>query len=220
MSIKDLPQHERPREKLIAQGVENLTDKELLAVLLRTGRKGKTVLEIAQDILKKFPKKKILDITFDDLKKVEGIDIGKACTLLAALEFSKRVLETDQNKRPVIETTKDALVQLHDIRNHKKEHFVALYLNARDELVHKETISIGIVNASLVHPREVFAPAFERNATSLIVAHNHPSGDPEPTPEDFDVTKRLQEAGELLGVDLKKHIIVTKDGYEEVSKDY
>lgn len=219
MSINNLPAHERPREKLIAKGVANLSDKELLAVLLRTGRAGKNALDIAADILKKFPKEKILDVAFADLKAIKGIDIGKACTLLASFEFTKRASGAHQNGRPVIRSVEDALAQLHDIRNHKKEHFVALYLNARNELIHREEISVGTVNASIVHPRDVFAPALEHNATAVIVAHNHPSGSPDPSPEDFDVTGRLKEAGKLMGLNLLYHLILTKDRHATIHQN-
>ncbi|MHB1163126.1 MAG: RadC family protein [Minisyncoccota bacterium] len=218
-AIKNLPAHERPREKLIEKGVANLTDKELLAILLRTGRAGKSALDVAESILAKYPKKEILDVSFDDLKKVNGIGADKACTLLAALEFTKRALDVQKNGRPIIENTEQALAQLHDIRSHKKEHFVALYLNARNELIHREDISIGTVNASIVHPRDVFAPALEHNATAVIVAHNHPSGNSEPSPEDYEVTIRLKDSGRLLGITLVEHIIVTKDAHATVRQN-
>lgn len=216
LAIKNLPAHERPREKLIAKGVGNLTDRELLAILLRTGQKGKSALDIAESILAKYPKKKILGVSFADLKKMNGIGADKACTLLAAIEFTKRALEVQKGGRPIIENTEQALAQLHDIRAHKKEHFVALYLNARNELIHREDISVGTVNASIVHPRDVFAPALEHNATAVIVAHNHPSDNPEPSPEDHDVTARLKDAGKLLGITLVEHIIVTKDSHTTI----
>ena len=215
MSIKDLPAHERPREKLIAHGVENLTDRELLAVLLRTGRAGKSALDIADTLLKKFTKAKVFDATYADLTGVSGIDAGKACTILAACEFTKRALNAHKTGRPIITTTEDVLAQIHDIRTHKKEHFVALYLNARNELIHRENISVGTVNASIVHPRDVFAPALEHNATAVIVAHNHPSGDPTPSPEDREVTRRLKEAGNNLGIRLLQHVVVSADGYAD-----
>ncbi len=213
LAIKNLPAHERPREKLIAKGVGNLTDKELLAILLRTGQKGKSAIDIAEGMLAKYPKKQILEVSFDDLKKLNGIGADKACTLLAAIEFTKRALGVQRGGRPLIESTEHALSQLHDIRIHKKEHFVALYLNARNELIHREDISIGTVNASIVHPRDVFAPALEHNATAVIVAHNHPSGSVEPSPEDREVTIRLKDAGKLLGITLVEHIVVTKDAH-------
>ena len=213
LAIKNLPAHERPREKLIEKGVENLTDKELLAILLRTGRAGKSAVDIAGDILAKHPKKKILSVSFADLKKVNGVGADKACTLLAAFEFTKRSLGVQRGGRPIIENTEQALAQLHDIRAHKKEHFVALYLNARNELIHREDISIGTVNASIVHPRDVFAPALEHNATAVIVAHNHPSGTADPSPEDREVTVRLRDAGRLLGITLIEHLVLTKDAH-------
>lgn len=216
--IKNLPAHERPREKLIEKGAENLTDKELLAILLRTGRTGKSALDISESILIKYPKKKLLDISFADLKKVSGVGADKACTLLAAFELTKRSLGVTKNGRPVIESDDQALAQLHDIRSHKKEHFVALYLNARNELIHREDISVGTVNASIVHPRDVFAPALEHNATAVIVAHNHPSGSSEPSPEDEEVTARLKEAGKLLGIRVLQHLILTKDAHAALTK--
>jgi len=219
MSIKNLPAHERPREKLIAKGPENLTDVELLAILLRTGRAGKSALDIAESILTKYSKKRILDITLADLRAIKGIDAGKACTLLAAFEFTKRAAGAHKNGRPIIQSIEDALAQLHDIRNHKKEHFVALYLNARNELVHREDISVGTVNASIVHPRDVFAPALEHNATVVIVAHNHPSGSSEPSAEDYEVTDRLKSAGKLLGIQLLYHVILTKDGHATIHQN-
>lgn len=219
LAIKNLPVHERPREKLIAKGVENLMDKELLAILLRTGQKGKSAIDIASSILVKYPKKDILDVSFADLKKMSGIGADKACTLLAAFELTKRVLGTEKGGRPTIENIEQALAQLHDIRDHKKEHFVALYLNARNELIHREDISVGTVNASIVHPRDVFAPALEHNATAVIVAHNHPSGTPEPSPEDYAVTARLKEAGKVIGIELLYHLILTKDRHASIHQN-
>lgn len=216
VGIKNLPAHERPREKLIERGVENLTDKELLAILLRTGRAGRSALDIAETILSKYPKRKLIEISLADLKVVSGVDIGKACTLIAAIELTKRALGVQKTGRPIIESDEQALAQLHDIRNHKKEHFVALYLNARNELIHREDISVGTVNASIVHPRDIFAPAFEHNATAVIVAHNHPSGSSDPSPEDKEVTARLSEAGKLLGIRLLQHLILTKDEHDTV----
>lgn len=220
MKIMDLPKHERPREKLVEKGVENLSTKELLAVLFRTGRAGKSALEVAESLLKAFPKEKILTASLADMRLIPGIDISKACTVLAAVELTQRALGTRQNGRPVIENDEHALAQLHDIRAHKKEHFVALYLNSRRELMHREVISIGTVNASIVHPRDVFAPAIEHNATAVIVAHNHPSGNPEPSPEDRKVTKNLQTAGEYLNIQLLSHLILTKEAYYALQVEY
>ena len=201
------------------QGAASLRDSELLAILLRTGTKGKSVLTIAEEILRKYPKRAMLDVTYEDLKQVKGISAAKAATLLAAFALSGRILQAQQSGRPLIETVEQAVAQIHDIRTHKREHFVALYLNARNELIHRENISVGTVNASIIHPRDVFAPAIEHNATSVIVAHNHPSGDTTPSPEDREVTVRLKEAGQLLGISLLSHVVVTKDSHSTIPKE-
>ena len=213
MKIKDLPKIERPREKLIAKGVENLKDSELLAILLRTGTIGKNVIEIASQILSKYSKKRLLQMTYQDLSKISGIDSAKATTLLAAFELSKRALEVNDTNLPVISDAKDALAQLSDMRDLKKEHLVTLYLNAKNQLVHKETISMCTLNANLVHPREVFEPALKYSAAQIIVAHNHPSGDPKPSEDDLEVTKRLTEAGKMMGIELMDHVIVSKNSH-------
>ncbi|MEK7589059.1 MAG: DNA repair protein RadC [Patescibacteria group bacterium] len=213
MKIKDLPKSDRPREKLIAKGVENLKDSELLAILLRTGTKGKNVIEIASHILSKNSKKRLLQMTYQDLAQINGIDSGKATTLLAAFELAKRALEVNDTNLPVINGAKDSVAQLSEMRDLKKEHFVVLYLNAKDQLVHKETISMGTLNANLVHPREVFEPALKHSAAQIIAAHNHPSGDPKPSEDDLDVTKRLTDAGKMMGIEVMDHVIISKNSY-------
>ena len=213
MKIKDLPKLDRPREKLVAKGAENLKDSELLAILLRTGKAGRNVIEIASQILTKHFKKRLLQMTYQDLVKIGGIDSAKATTLLAAFELSKRALEVNDTNLPTIVTPKDAVAQLTELRHNKKEHFVALYLNARNQLVHKETISMGTLNANLVHPREVFEPALKHSAAGIMVAHNHPSGDPKPSEDDLEITKRLVEAGKLMGVEVIDHVIITPNSY-------
>lgn len=213
MKIKDLPKSDRPREKLLAKGVENLKDSELLAILLRTGTKGKNVIEIASHILSKYSKKRLLQMTYKDLAQITGIDSGKATTLLAAFELAKRALEVNDTNLPVISDAKDAVAQLSDMRDLKKEHLMVLYLNAKNQLIHKETISMGTLNANLVHPREVFEPALKYSAAQIIVAHNHPSGDSKPSEDDLEVTKRLTEAGKMMGIDVMDHVIVSKNNH-------
>ena len=213
MKIKDLPKSDRPREKLIAKGADNLKDSELLAILLRTGKAGKNVIEIASQILSKYSKKRLLQMTYDDLSKISGIDSAKATTLLAAFELSKRALEVNDTNLPVINTAKDAVAQLSDMHDLKKEHFVVLYLNAKNQLVHKETISMGTLNANLVHPREVFEPALKYSAAQIIAAHNHPSGDPKPSEDDMELTKRLVEAGKMMGIEIMDDVIVSKNSH-------
>ena len=152
-------------------------------------------------------------MTYEDLSKIRGIDSGKATTLLAAFELSKRALEVNDTNLPLINGAKDTAAQLSDMRDLKKEHFVVLYLNAKNQLVHKETISMGTLNANLVHPREVFEPALKYSAAQIIAAHNHPSGDPKPSEDDLDLTKRLTEAGKMMGIDVMDHVIVSKNSY-------
>jgi len=213
MKIKDLPKSDRPREKLVAKGAENLKDSELLAILLRTGKAGKNVIEIASQILSKHSKKRLLQMTYQDLVKIGGIDSAKATTLLAAFELSKRALEVNDTNLPTINNAKDAVAQLADLRDLKKEHLVALYINARNKLIHRDLVSVGTLNANLVHPREVFEPAIARASAQVIVAHNHPSGDPEPSEDDLIITKKLVDGGKLLDIELIDHIIITKTGY-------
>lgn len=214
--IKNMPKHERPREKMVEKGSFNLRNEELLAVLFRTGYAGKNVIEVSREILKKYPMKKLLAMNYEELIKIKGINSGKACSLLAAFELTKRALEVEDNNLPTINSAKDALAQLQELRTAKKEHFVVLYLNARNQLIHKETISIGTLNASLVHPREVFKPAIDNLAASIIVAHNHPSGECEASEADVLLTGRLGDAGKLFGIELIDHLIITENGFVSI----
>ncbi|MEA3398158.1 MAG: DNA repair protein RadC [Patescibacteria group bacterium] len=216
LTIKNLPKHERPREKLIEKGAANLRNGELLAILLRTGYTGKNVLEVANEILRKFPMKKLLGMSYVDLVKIKGIDSGKACSLLAAFELTKRALDVEDNNLPGINSARDAVAHLQELRIAKKEHFVVLYLNARNQLIHKEIISVGTLNANLVHPREVFKPAIDHLAASIIVAHNHPSGGTEPSEADIMLTGRLKDAGRLLGIEMADHLVITQDNYQSI----
>jgi len=209
--IKDLPKIERPREKLIAKGPQNLKDEELLAILLRTGIEGKNVLEIARQILRKYSKKRILKMKYEDLIKIKGINSAKACTILAAQELVKRALKVRDETFPMIKSTKDVIAQAGYLREKTREHLMVLYLNARDELLFKKHVFTGTLNASIVHPREIFKEAFNRNASSIILVHNHPSGDPQPSEADIRITKNVKEAGNILGVEVKNHIIIGKN---------
>ncbi len=210
MKIKDLPKMERPREKLIAKGTENLKDKELLAILLGTGTEGKNVIEVAEQILGKYPLKNFLKLEYEDLLKIKGINSAKACTILAGQELVKRALEVRDESLPKIDSVEDVLAQAVYMRDKSREHLMALYLNARNELLYKKPMFIGTLNASLIHPREIFQEALKQNACSVILAHNHPSGDNEPSEDDITVTNRLIEAGKLMGIDVLDHIIIAK----------
>ena len=209
--IKDLPKIERPREKLISKGVENLKDEELLAILLRTGREGKNVLDLAKQILNKYSKKRFLNMRYEDLIKVKGINEAKACTILASMELVKRALKVRDESLPQIKSVEDVLAQSVYMRDKTREHLMAIYLNARNEMVYKKPMFIGTLNANLVHPREIFQEALKQNAASVILVHNHPSGDNEPSEDDIEITKRIREAGKIMEIEVLDHIIIAKD---------
>lgn len=211
VKIKDLPKIDRPREKLEKYGPEKLSSSELLAILLGTGTKGVNVVELSNKILKKFSGKKLADANFKELKNTFGLGKAKACEIIASFELGRRLLEDKQSQ--LILSPKDVWDLLKDIRDHKKEHFVIFYLDSRNQKIQQEIISVGTLNANLVHPREVFEPAIKNLAAQVIVAHNHPSGDPEPSQDDLIVTKRLIEAGKILGIEVLDHVVISKNGY-------
>lgn len=206
--LKDISKVDRPREKLEKYGPEKLTSPELLAILLRTGTKDCNVLELSKKILQKFPTEKLLNASIKELSEIHGLGKVKACEIIACLEFGRRILKG--KKATLILSPKDVWENCQDIRDHKKEHFVVFFLDTRNQQIQREIISIGTLNANLVHPREVFEPAILHNAAQIIVCHNHPSGNPEPSDEDLAITRRLQEAGKILGIEVLDHVIVTK----------
>ncbi|MCD6086030.1 DNA repair protein RadC [bacterium] len=210
-TIKDLPKVERPREKLIHYGPEKLSNSELLAILLRSGKRGENVVELASKILKRFRADKIPYLTFDELKDYPGLGPAKACEIVACFELGKRLLKG--KKARIYLKPKEVWEELKDIRNNKKEHFVVFYLDTRNQEIKREIISVGSLNANLVHPREVFEPAVRNLAAQIILAHNHPSGNPEPSEDDLVITKRLVEAGKIMGIEIIDHIIVVKNGF-------
>lgn len=209
--IKDIPKIDRPREKLIEKGAQNLKDEELLAILLGTGIEGRNVIEVAKQILRKYSKKRLLKMKYEDLSKIKGIGPAKSCAILAAQELIKRALKIQDESLPIIRSVKDVIAQAVYMRDKTREHFMAIYLNARNEMIFKKPMFIGTLNANLVHPREIFQEALKQNAASVILTHNHPSGDSEPSEDDLAITKRLTEAGKIMGIDVLDHIIITKN---------
>jgi DNA repair protein RadC len=211
MKIKETPLITRPREKLIRYGPNKLSDVELLAIILKTGTKNKNVTALATEILKIYGKEKLSILTIDELSQINGIGPVKACELVATFELGRRFLK--DKKSELILSAKDVFDALKDIREIKKEHFYVFYLDTQNQEIKRDLISVGTLNESLVHPREVFEPAVQNLCAAVIVAHNHPSGLLEPSEQDKKVTKRLKEAGEVLGIALLDHVIVTKEGY-------
>jgi len=211
--IKDLPKHKRPREKLSEKGAENLSDAELLAILIRTGRAGKSALDIARKTFKKYPLSKLLAVTKDELTSIKGLGDTKAITIKAALELGSRAVGSFNNVLPILSSVKEIVAQLTHLRGKQKEYFMVLYLNARKQLIRKEIISIGTLTETLVHPREVFEPAIRHFASSIVLAHNHPSKNMEVSDEDIKLTEKLIQSGAILDIEVLDHIIITDDGY-------
>nr|WP_096198860.1 DNA repair protein RadC [Bacillus sp. FJAT-45350] len=210
LMIRDVPQSERPRERMVNEGPKFLTNQELLAILLRSGTKQESVLTLAQRLLQQFDGLYLLkDATLEELQQIKGIGLAKAIEIRAALELGRRISTLQIEDRYTIRSPEDvSRYVMEDMRFLTQEHFVCLYLNTKNHVLHKETIFVGSLNASIVHPREVFKEAFRRSAASIICLHNHPSGDPSPSSEDIEVTKRLRESGKILGIELLDHVII------------
>lgn len=212
--MSDKRKSDRPREKLQGKGPAALSDFELLQALIGSGNARADVTKIAKDTLKLFQKHGA-DLTYEQLQEVKGMGAARITEVLAALELSKRYLiDTEQ---PIIDTPEKAVEQLADIRDKKQEHFVCLTLDGANRLISKRTITIGTLTTSLVHPREVFADAITDRAASIIVAHNHPSGSLTASEADKKVTQRLQAAGELVGINVVDHLIVSRSGYASIA---
>lgn len=215
-TVRDLPLSERPRERLTKLGAEALSAPEILALILGQGTKGESVMVIAQNLLREFGSLKgIANASLEELTRVKGIGQAKAAQLKAAFEFSKRLENhSDETPLPVIKSPEDAVkVVKGQLKGKKREHFWVLSLDTRNHLINSKEVSIGSLDTSIVHPREVFKEAISASAASVIFVHNHPSGDPEPSEEDIKLTKRLAEVGEIIGIDVLDHIIFGDKNY-------
>lgn len=211
--MKDRAKADRPREKLAIKGAASLSDLELLMALIGSGNKQADVGKIAKDTLKLIQTYGA-DISYEQLQQVTGMGSAKITEILAALELSKRYLI--DSEQPIIDSPEKAAEQLTDICDKKQEYFVCLTLDGANRLIAKRTITIGTLTSSLVHPREVFADAITDRAASVIVAHNHPSGNLEPSQADILLTQRLINAASLLGIQLIEHIIVSRVGFSPI----
>lgn len=209
--LKDTPVADRPREKMEKYGPGKLSDAELLAILLRTGTKDLNVLKLAQKVLQKFENDKFIDITIDELKTIHGLGSVKACEIIACFELGRRMLK--DKKSSILLSPGDVWGRMEDVRGSKKEHFVVFYLDNRSQEIQREIISVGTLSESLVHPREVFESAIKNNAASIIVAHNHPSGDLKPSQADIEITKKLIQAGKILDIKVVDHVIVSNTSF-------
>ncbi len=215
-TIKDLPLSERPREKLISYGVEALSNAELLALIIKTGNVEETAVEVAQKILSRDNRgiAYLADVSLEELMEVKGIGESKASQILAAIEIGKRLNRIGpQDKIKISSPMVLVNLLMDEMRYLCKEHFKIAILDTKNQILAIENISIGTLNASIVHPRDVFKIAIKRNANSLILIHNHPSGDPNPSNEDISITNRLVDAGNLIGIKVLDHIIIGDNKY-------
>lgn len=215
-TVHDLPLSERPRERLFKLGSEALSAQEILALILGRGIKDESVMVTSQKLISRFGGLKgVANASLEELTQTKGIGLAKAAQIKAALELSKR-LEADVGEKPqqVLKSPEDvAAVMRSKSKGKKKEHFWVICLDTRNRLISWKQVSVGSLDTSIVHPREVFKEAISSSAASVIFVHNHPSGDPEPSKEDVELTKRLAKAGEIIGIDVLDHIIVCDSSY-------
>ena len=211
--ITDRRAIDRPREKLAKNGAENLSDYELLMAIIGSGNKYANVTKIARDV-RKLILLKGSTLTYEDLLSIKSLGPAKSAQIMASFELWRRQFEVEE--RPIIDTAQKAAEQLKDIENKQQEYFVVLTLDGANRLISKRTVTIGTLTASLVHPREVFADAITDRAASIIIAHNHPSGNLEASEADKQVTHRIRQAGEILGIELIDHLIITKNGFTSI----
>lgn len=214
ISIKNYPEEIRPREKLLLSGAEALSDQELLAILIRTGTNKMSALELAQKLLVEGGISSLEKLSVEELSSFKGMGLAKTAQLKAAIEIGKRLAKYSLGPRPVIKCPQDVgKILVAEMSYLDKEYFKIVNLNTKNQVISMDTVSVGSLNASLVHPREVFKLSLKRNAASVIMAHNHPSGDTEPSKEDINITKRLCEAGNILGVEVLDHIIIGHNNF-------
>ncbi len=208
--IKEMPEEGRPRERLLSYGVSSLSNEELIAILLRTGMKDLSVIELSKNVLYHLENLEDLKrITVHELLEIKGIKLAKAATLIAAIELGKRLSMIQKIGQYKLTSPDDVYHLMHpELSYLEQEHFVCLYLNTKSELILKKTIFIGTVNQTLIHPREIFRQAIRLSASALIFVHNHPSGDSTPSKADLIATQSLTETSEIVGIDLVDHIII------------
>ncbi|MBP2116503.1 DNA repair protein RadC [Cohnella lubricantis] len=213
--LRELPADERPRERMQRHGASALSHAELLAILLRTGTRNESAIRLAERILTDCGGlKRLAERSWDELTHIRGIGPAKALQLQASIELGRRVARSRLPETVRIARPQDAAdLLMEELRHLREEHFVCLFLNTKNQVIGRQTLSIGSLNASVVHPREVFRAAIRRSSASILCAHNHPSGDPTPSKEDIALTRRLAEAGELIGIELLDHLVIGDNRY-------
>ncbi len=215
LTIKDLPEEERPRERLLNLGAEKVSNAELLAIIIRTGSSRDSALELAQKILNKAKELREMPyLSVEELEEINGIGPAKAVQVKAALELGRRMAAASRGHNVDITSPGDVFnFMAEEMRYLEQEEFRVILLNIKNKVIASETVFKGSLNSSIVHPREIFRLALKRSAASIILLHNHPSGDPTPSGEDINVTKRLIEAGEIMGIKVLDHVIIGEGRY-------
>lgn len=208
--IKDIIKEERPRETLLKKGETYLSDSELLAILINNGTRDKSAITLAREIIETSDGiRNLSNITVEELSKIKGIGLAKACRIISALELGRRVSVASEMQKFKISSPQDiGNVYMEELRYKKKEIFRVVLLNTKNVIIGSKDISEGSLNASIVHPREVFLEAIKKSANKMILMHNHPSGDPTPSSEDINITKRLISAGQIVGIEILDHVII------------
>src|SRR3989339_1109932 len=216
-TLHDIPPEERPRERLVKYGVESLSLQELLSLIFGRGVKGESVVNISQKLIRAYSSlDKLSEVSIEELKEIKGLGMAKACQLKACFEISKRLekeVSLSKNKNVIIKSPKDLYPLFKEkIINFHKEYFMVASLDNRNKIISVDVVSIGTLNSSLIHPRETFEVAIRNHAAGIIICHNHPSGELKPSEDDLVITQNLVKAGELLGIEVADHLIITKDG--------
>ncbi|MBA3925144.1 RadC family protein [Listeria rustica] len=221
MFIREMSDTEKPRERLQKKGVSSLSNIELFAIILETGSRTESVVDLANKVVARYSEiADMREITLQELTEINGIGLAKAAKVLAAIEISKRIGKQKVNTCPVIRGPQDgADLVMQEMSMLSQEHFHCVFLSTRNRLVHRETIFIGSLNSSVVHPREIFKQAMKYSAAGVMCFHNHPSGDASPSSQDITVTKRLKKAGDLLGIPLIDHIIIGNNTFTSLKQE-
>lgn len=219
LRIMDMPLNIRPREKMFHMGAKNLSEAELLAILLGTGSTKENALKLGEKVLRQFPLQKLREKNLQEIVKYPGVGMAKAARIAAAIELGERLFAPTSVTKILIKSAQDVLSEVRDIAGKRQEYLIVLYINARHELLLKETVGMGSLNSLQITPKEIFSPALQTPCASIIVVHNHPSNDPHPSDDDIHFTRRIHEAGEVMGIPLVDHVIVSKSGYYSFKED-
>ena len=220
LKLKELPSSELPRERLVALGPSALSNSELLAILLRTGAKNLNVIDLSNKILSDFDFEYLSNITVEQMETVHGMGPAKACQVVACFELGKRFSRYKKNSTNKIENSQDVYKLLGlEYGYKKKEHLIVIFLNKRNKIIKKENIIVGTLDTTLIHPREIFKSAINYSSSSIILVHNHPSGNPSPSPEDIEITKQIIQSGKILDINVLDHVIIGHNDYYSIREN-